>query len=333
MDADNKSDISKLKSEIPNIRSDVSDVSVQSNLLTPRKILVQVLGWLIGLALLLWVIRGAIEKGDWSRLRQADGWLIAALLGCTAVSSILNGTAFWVSIQPLRPVRWRDMQLLNLVANMLNYAPVRLGAFARVAYNMRVDRLSLLQIGAWWAMITYVLFLGVGAWLLATLVRGRIDGIWFAIVIGTMALGGTALWFFSDHPLLVKYGRGSHQLFGDQRALWSLIALRVLDLSAYCGRMAAALAILGLQVSPTQVVMLALVAFATDLVPVGKLGFREWCVSRFAAGMAANQAVDGGVWDQLALVDSAGQALFFIPLGSVALLWYRKRWAESGSSR
>jgi hypothetical protein len=28
----------------------------------------------------------------------------------------------------------------------------------------------------------------------------------------------------------------------------------------------------------------------------------------------------------LALVESAGEALVFIPLGALALLWYRKRW-------
>jgi uncharacterized membrane protein YbhN (UPF0104 family) len=299
------------------------------SMLTPRKIALQIIGWTIGIALLAWVIHGANQKGDWSRLRDADPWLLAALLGCTAVSSIINGCAFWITIQPLRNVGWHNMQWLNLVANMLNYAPIRLGAIARVMYNVRVDRLNLLQIGAWWAMITYVLFLGVGAWLLATLVRGRIDFIWALMIIAIMSLGGLTFWYFSDHPLLVKYGRGSHQLFENKKALIALIVLRILDLGAFCGRMAAALAILDLHVSPTQVVMLALVAFATDLIPVGKLGFREWCVSRVAATMTVAGGSESGMWDQLALIDSGGQALFFIPLGAIAMLWYRKRWRQS----
>jgi hypothetical protein len=294
-------------------------------LLTPRKIILQLIGWLIGVALLTWVIWGASRGGDWSKVLHADPKLIAALLGCTVISSILNGTAFWITIQPLRPVRWRDMQLLNLVANMLNYAPVRLGMVARVMYNIRVDRLTLLQIGAWFALMTYVLFLGVGACLVATLAHDRLDWIWLGIVAALMALGGFAAVAFAGHPNIARYTRGVEQLVTRQRGLWIAIFLRLLDLGAYTGRMAAALAILDLDISATHIVKLALVAFATDLVPVGKLGFREWCVSQVAAGIAI-EATDQGTWDQLALVDSAGQMLVFIPLGAVSLFWYRSQW-------
>ena len=299
-------------------------------LLTPRKIILQVIGWLAGIALLSWVIWGASKKGDWSKVTQADPKLIAALLGCTVVSSMLNGTAFWITIQPLRRVRWRDMQLLNLVSNMLNYAPVRLGMIARVMYNFRVDRLNLIQIGAWFALLTYVLFLGAGACLVATLVRNQLDIIWLGIVLAQMAIGGLAAVIFAGHPIVARYARGIEQLVTQQRGLWVAIVLRVLDLGMYVGRMAAALAILDLHLEPSQLVQLALVAFATDLVPMGKLGFGEWCVSKVGAGIWA-QAMQTGTWDQLALVDSAGQMLVFIPLGAISLLWYRAQWVNAKS--
>lgn len=300
-------------------------------LLTPRRIMIQIAGWVIGLGLLALIIHGAAGK-DWSKITHADPRLIAGLLGCTVVSSILNGTTFWITIQPLRPVRWRDMQLLNIVANMLNYAPVRLGAVARIMYALRVDRLHLLEVGAWFAMISYVLFLGVSACLLATFVRKDIDWIWLAIVAGQMIVGGAIARFMAGNPLmaplLARHGRGIDQMVIHRQGLWGAIVLRLLDLSAYCGRMVAALAILDIHLPASDVVKLALVAFAASLMPIGKVGFREFCVAAVAANMQATVG-NTAIWDQLALLESAGEALVFIPLGAVALLWFRKRWAQS----
>src|SRR5436190_1887050 len=106
-----------------------------ATLLTPRKMALQIAGWLIGVGLLAWIVYKASRR-DWSPILHADPKLIVLLLGCTVASTILNGSAFWVTIQPLRPVRWLDMQGLNLVANMLNYAPIRLGAIARIMYSL-----------------------------------------------------------------------------------------------------------------------------------------------------------------------------------------------------
>ena len=71
---------------------------------------------------------------------------MAALLGCTIGSMLINGATFWITGQPIAPLKFWDMQWLNMSGNLLNYAPVRLGAIARVMYHLRVDGLSLLQI-------------------------------------------------------------------------------------------------------------------------------------------------------------------------------------------
>lgn len=303
----------------------------QIRLLTPRKIIIQVIAWLAGLALLAWIIWGAVEQGDWRRVLHADPWLIAALLGCTLASAFCNGAAFWITIQPVRAVRLRDMQLLNLVANMLNYAPVRLGALARVLYHLRVDRLSLLQIGGWFAFIGYVLMLGIGACLVATLLRTEIDLIWLALVIAQMVLGGLVIRTFAGTPLIARFARGIDRIATSPRGLWGALILRVLDLGAYTGRMWAASAILGLELSGSDIVVLAMVALAADLVPFGKLGFREFCVAATAARLSMRGDDVDAAFKQLALIDSAGQALIFIPLGGLALPWLRRRWRESAA--
>jgi hypothetical protein len=306
----------------------------QKSLLTPRKVMFQVILWLAGLALLAWIVMGAFGKGGgtemWSRIRSAPPALIAALLGCTLASALCNGTTFWITIQRVRPVRWLDMQLLNVVANALNYAPVRLGVIARIAYSLRVDRLSLIQIGGWFAFIGYVLCLGVGAALLATLVRRDVDWLWLAIMLGLMAAGGVAVRFVASLPLIARHARELDKMALDRRAVWGAIVLRVLDLGAYAGRMAAAMAILHLHLPWSHVIMLAMVALASSLMPVGRFGFREFCVAAVAARLGLQAGEVSATFKQLALLESAGEALVFIPLGLAAVPWFRRRWKSKG---
>jgi hypothetical protein len=308
----------------------VTDGNVnETGMLSPARIAVQLLGFAIGLALLAWCIKGAIEKGGWDKLAHANPTLVAAMLGCTLLSAFINGTTFWVTAQALKPLRFRDMQWLNLVANMLNYAPVRLGALARVLYHLRVDRLGLLQIGGWFAFIGYALALGVGSCLLAMLVRDRIDWIWATLVLGQMVLGGLLIRVFVGNRLLARYGQGVERILADRRALWAALGLRLVDLAAYSGRMAIAMSILGIVLPASHVLILALVALAASLIPFGRLGFREFCVAITAQRLGMLAAHVESNMQQLALVESAGEAMIFIPLGAIALLWYRRRWREA----
>lgn len=312
----------------------------QTTLLSPRKAALQVFAWLVGLALLAWVIKGAIETGSgsgaenapsaWDRIRHAPPLLLVSLLGCTLASAIFNGTTFWITVQPLKPLRWLHMQLLNLVANMLNYAPVRLGAVARIAYHMRVDRLSLIQIGGWFTLIAYVLFLGIGSALLATLVRDRVDWLWLALMLGQMIVGGAALRFIASIPIIARHARGLDKMALHRQGVWGAIGLRVIDLGAYAGRMGAAMTMLGMHLPWSHVVVLAMVALLSSLLPVGRLGFREYLVSLAAARLSMEAATIDAAFKQLALLESAGEALVFIPLGIAAVPWYRKRWREAG---
>ena len=300
----------------------------ETGMLSPAKIAVQLLGFAIGLALLAWCIKGAIEKGGWDKLAHANPALVAAMLGCTLLSAFINGSTFWITAQALKPLRFRDMQWLNLVANMLNYAPIRLGALARVLYHLRVDRLGLLQIGGWFAFIGYALALGVGSCLLATLARDRIDWIWAVLVLGQMVLGGLLIRVFVGNRLLARYGQGVERILADRRALWGALGLRLVDLAAYSARMAIAMSILDIVLPTSHVIILALVALAASLIPFGRLGFREFCVWITAQRLSMLAPVVDSNMQQLALVESAGEALIFIPLGAVALLWYRRRWRE-----
>jgi hypothetical protein len=300
--------------------------AAEARLLSVRKAMVNLVGFAVGLGLFIWIVVRAVGNGQWDRLGEASLWSVAALLGCTLLSAVTNGAAFWVTVQPIRRLGFMELQLINIAANMLNYAPLRLGALGRVVYHHRVDRLSLVQIAGWFAVLGYVLVLGVGSCIVATLLRQRVDGIWLLLVVGQMALGGAMARVVASHPLARRFGRGVDRMIADPRSIWGALALRLVDLAAYAGRMAAAVAILDMEMAASQIVILSLVALAASLIPFGRLGFREACVALTAARLNLGTEHIEAAWAQLALVESMGEAVIFVPLGGLTLLWLRHRW-------
>ena len=105
--------------------------------------------------------------------------------------------------------------------------------------------------------------------------------------------------------------------------------LRLGDMAAYAGRMSAALAILGFQLHLPHIVILAVVAIAASMTPLGRVGFREWGVAKAGALLGLSTLEAEGSLEQLALLDSAGEALVFLPLGAIALVWYGRRWRQA----
>lgn len=299
------------------------------------RIIVQSLGFLVGAGLLAWCVYVAVKQGDWSRLSNAHPLPIALLIASSIVSQLVNSTTFWVTIHPVRRLTWRDLMMLNMLANLLNYAPLRLGALTRVAYHMRVDRLPLMTVGAWFACIGWSLALGVGAAAAATAIRPQLDVLWFLLLLAQVALFGAMTRVLAGYKIVGQLGYGAQPMLTSPLSLWGALALRVIDIGAFVGRMAAAMMILGISLPAPHVVLLALVAMIAALIPFGRLGFREMAVT-FAAmrlsaiGLDASElesfTADTGLWAQLALIESAGEAIVAIPAGLAAVPWFRKRW-------
>jgi hypothetical protein len=303
-------------------------------LLSARKLVVQLFGFLVGVALLGWCISIAVAGGDWSKIAHANPLLVGGLVLCTLTSFFANGVMFWLVIRPIQNVGFWNMQWLNFVTGILNYAPIRAGLIARVAYHLRVDRMSLLRVGAWLAALAYTLALTLGACIAATIVWPHLDVVWIAIVVGQLLLGGLLTWAIMGHPLVVRFGRGMDQMLSVPSCLWGAIGLRLIDIAAFVGRMACAAAILDLNLPATDVFVLGFAALALSLNPLGRTGFREMAVafvaSRLVTGDLSSTEVDSSM-AQLALIESAGEALVAIPVGAVCLWWYRQRWRQAGA--
>ena len=166
----------------------------------------------------------------------------------------------------------------------------------------------------------------MAACVVATIVRDRVDVIWGLLVAGQIVLGGITLRGMVNLPLVARYGRGIDQMANDRWSLWGALALRMVDLSAFTGRMGIAALILEISLPTAHVVVLAMVALLASLIPFGRVGFREFCVAAAAHRLSMLAGDVEANMNQLALVESAGEALVFIPLGLMTLLWFRRRW-------
>jgi len=298
-----------------------------------RRAIWQIAGFVVGAGLLTLCVWYAVRDPDvdpWSRLRQANPFHVVGLLSCSLVSLVLNATTFWITIRPIRDVGWWNMQRLNVVANALNYAPLRLGLILRVAYHLRVDRLSLLQVGAWFASIALILVMVSGVLFVSALVRPELDLAWVGLSLAGLLVGSAATYAFLAHPLVTRHGRGVDVMLRRPRVLAALVGLRLADVAAFAGRVGFAAHIVELQLpeqSGSYLLTLGLVALLAGLIPI-RIGFREALVAMAAAKLGTPDESDG-VFALLSLIESAGEAIIYVPLGALGLLWYRSRWARA----
>jgi hypothetical protein len=319
------------------LRPEVPPDSMARPWRNPRRLALQLLGFLAGIALLAVCIHGAWPRDEaaragWATLRDASPWLVLAMLACTLGSSVVNGLSFHVTGRPVGPVGAWDLQRLNLVANLLNYAPVRLGLLGRVAWHLTVDRFGLVSIGGWFAVVGVVLVISVGSATAATLARPGLDALWLVLLVGMVAVGLLML-RGAGSVVLRRHGRDVDRILQAPGVLWMAAGLRLADVALYWARMAVASAVLGLDFSGGQLLMLAITAYAGSLAPFGRVGFREFLVAAAAGWIGLESGELDARMAQLALLESAGEFAFYLLGGAAVLPWYRRRMAAATAAR
>ena len=303
----------------------------------PRRLALQLLGFLAGIALLAVCIHGAWPRDEaardgWATLRDASPWLVLAMLACTLGSSVVNGLSFQVTGRPVGPVSGWDLQRLNLVANLLNYAPIRLGLLGRVAWHLTVDRIGMVTLGGWFAVVGVVLAISVGSATAATLARPSLDALWLVLLAGMVAVGLMML-RGAGSVVLRRHGRDVDRILRAPGVLWMAAGLRLADVALYWARMAVASKMLDLEFSGGQLLMLAITAYAGSLAPFGRVGFREFLVAAAAGWIGIESGELDARMAQLALLESAGEFAFYLLSGAVMLPWYRRRMAAAAATR
>jgi len=293
-----------------------------------KRLVIQAIGFALGAALIGWLLwRATRDPTVWDRLRAADPMLVAALLGCSVVSLVLNGAIFWISVRPVRHLAFGELQWVNATAALFNYAPVRLGVFVRIVWHLRIDRMRVREVAAWFASITYTVVVPLGAAITASLVFGRVGWPLVALAVALVVIGALVAPAIARQHIVASRCGGLERVVTDPRALWGALALRSIDIIFWSLRMMLTVRILGMELTAGQSFMLAMASLAITLNPLGRLGFREATVAFVAARMAAGDGDDFMARSsQLAVVESAGEFIVTLPAGILAMFMLSRRW-------
>jgi len=301
--------------------------------LSAARLVTQLVGFAIGAALLAWCIMKALGSADLDRLRQADMRLVATMVGVSALSMLCAGTAFWLALRPARHVPWGVHQAVNAMATLVNYAPVRLGVPSRFVYHMGVDGMGAWLVAGWVATVGACTLSALAGMTFGALVGvGAIDVMGWsataAVATGLVCAAGTTeacvrmVALVRHVPLVARKLGGAESMLASRASLRLVAGTRFVDFSLCAARAWCAGRILDLPLDAQQILLVALAGYIMNYNPLGRFGFREATMAFVASRLAGETGLDvGAAFAQLALVESAGEALAAIPLGSIGGSW------------
>ena len=319
--------------------------AMMKRFLAPKRAAMQAVGFLIGLALVAWVVKGAIDvaadptrAGILESVRAAWNqrpWLVIGIALTTAVSLIIDGALFWMVLAPVRRLGFMEIQWLTFVTATSNFFPVRLGIPVRYAYALLANRLTFMQATAWFIAVTLVVLVSLGAVIAATAIIPVPGFGWAALVLVALAIGGFALQRLAHLPIITRRFGEWTRMLTTPSTYWTGTILRVVEVLLWIVRMWCAAEILELGLSFATVTVLGVAAIAVMLNPFGRIGFREATtvlVANWMAGGGIDVSHADGGFKQLALLESLGEMFTTIPLGLISLplviSWYRMRRRE-----
>lgn len=297
---------------------------------SPVQFVVQVIGGLIGIALLVWaltVVFSEENREQLDRALNAPTRLTATLIALSALSIILNGLMFWAVALPIRRLHPLSVIGVNAIATFLSVLPAKLGLAVRGLVHNRRDGMPLRDVVAWLAAMSA---LGLAALIpIGAVSRWRLelDWVWFALALGgviaTHALGillGRLCERGVMKGLLAKLSLGSWRIVRHPRPVAAHGLLRVVDLGVLAGRFLVAAAILDLHLPADQAVLLgAMFFFFSVIAPAGTFGTREVAVAAIGVAIGLPQ---GPVYTAVLIVAAIELATSFV-MGLLASCWIR----------
>ncbi len=316
------------------------------------KTVVQLTGFLIGLAMLGWAVSLALSEENrdgLSRLGQADPVQIAALLGVTSVGFVVSGLMFWLILRPVRDLRATDVVATNMVAIFLSYLPFKLSALFRVAVHRQRDGVPLAVIGPWFGAVGLVLVIPTIPMVGFSILRPEIDAVWLAVtIVGTLGLA----WIVSAIARTIGGRRGLEKartlaarfdlllinrvvhseafehldeslgMFAGYGHVLKTMGLRVIDIIAFCGRFWIVSRIVGVELSFEDALLASVIYFFIGVFfPFGALGSREAGTAWLLA--AVDSSLNTGDLALITVVVTGAEVIVSLISGALGLAWLR----------
>jgi hypothetical protein len=315
------------------------------------RIAVQILGFLLGLALLAWCLSQAFSEKNRGALRallDAPRWMPLAVAGLALANLLFNGLIFWCLIAPARRLPITDVLSVNAIATFLNYLPFKLSVASRFIIHNRRNHVPLLTIGAWMAASAVAMLAVLAPLALVIALRPKVDALWFAISIPTAiaslaTLCITARIFAGDpglrrlHSLadripLAFIGRlARSQPFTQLHAGFAMLAqpgmlalasiLRFAAIAAQSAQFVIVAKATGTTITWDQAVVLSSVYFLLGVIsPAGALGTPQGGTTAFAKGLSLPGA---NVLSVVTLAIGAVEAVTNLFAASLAVAWLK----------
>lgn len=269
------------------------------------KIAMQVVGFLIGVGLLVWCIRQAFSPENQKQLaalKDAPAHQIALLFSMSVLVLLCSGMSFYLSLRPLRKLNFWDVQATNAIATLLGYVPFKAGMIFRILVHNRRDRIPVALIGAWFGAVSIVMAITLLPLFGASMLAREINGLWMAVAGGSAALGylvtcvlawylhgtrGMAILRRMANPLggwarrlvrspFVRTAHGGLDILASPARVLVLVLIRLLDMGSQAARFYLAAQIVGTPISFDICILLASMHFVVGVVsPAGMVGTRE----------------------------------------------------------
>lgn len=297
----------------------MSDVPTRPKL-SAMRVVVQVSGFLIGLALLGWCVKQAFSpqnREQLAALKDAPAHLIALLCLANALVLFCSGLSFWIALRPLRRLNFWDMQATNAIATFLSYVPFKMGMMFRIIVHNRRDRVPVALIGAWFGAVSIIMAITILPLFLASLAAREINGKWIAIAASTGGAGFLAVcvfaWYFHGtrgmaimrgiaerlggwarrlvRTAFVRTAHGGLDILASPPRVAALVVVRLVDMGSQAARFYLAGMIVGTPIAFDACVLLASMHFVVGVMsPAGTVGTREAAIVAAATMLGLENA-------------------------------------------
>lgn len=306
------------------------------------KVMVQVVGFAVGLGLFAWCVSLALRpqnRESIERLMSAPVWVFAALLACAALSLVCNGTMFWLLMRPVRRVGWLSVASVNAVATSLNYLPFKLSVLSRFVIHNRRDGLPVTLILAWLGAAGVVILGAIAPPIAATMVRTKVDGWWWVMAVAGVAIGAASV------VLVARWVKGCRAesalgrlrewrpvkamspglvMLSDGWGVWGSFGVRSVDIALVAARFWLAAQACGTPISLGTALLAASTYFLIGMVtPSGALGAREGGATLLAGSILHLPDVANESFAVVALVASASEMIVNLIAAGVSGIYLR----------
>lgn len=241
-----------------------------------------------------------------ARLGAAPWWAVVIILAGPVLNWLLVSGCLWMLLRRHGPVGLGEMNVLVGSAWLLNHLPMRPGLIGRVGYHKLVNGIRVRDAveSTLWSLGLAGVAGAMGFSLALAIPEGS-----GAVTIGFVLAGPVAL---------IGVGALAARGAGAVRSGWLLGALsaRYADMGVWAVRYAVVFWVMGIEMTPVQIVMVTAVSQIAQLVPLagGGMGLREWLVGLAAGTMA--HAFDAALAGDL--INRAAETLVVIPVGLIS---------------